>query len=187
MSRFGRRRLATALAAAIVPIVALGACSSDNAVDTSSPAAIRTSLDRATKQLGDGKIDDAEAAFAAIVEKDPNNDIARFGLGWIAQFKKDPEEAKRQYRAALESDPELTAALFNLSVLETADGDRASAIDLLRRAIAIDANDASARFNLGLLLRETGKNAAGEAELQRAVELNPALGPQAEALGFRAK
>jgi Tfp pilus assembly protein PilF len=186
-SRFGRCRLAPGLSAAFVLVLALAACSSGKAADLSSAAGIKASVDRATGLMTHGRFDDAEQAFDEILDHDPGNETAHFGLAFMAQTQKDPVEAKRQYQAALDTDPDFSSALFNLSILETADGNRDAAIDLLRRLIAVSANDAPAHFNLGLLLRDTGKAAEARSEMQRAVALDPALGPQADALGFRAK
>jgi Tfp pilus assembly protein PilF len=136
---------------------------------TPAGAAVQAGLDKHVK----GDLDGAGADYQKALETDPENALALYNLGLLAQTGGDNDVAEERYRAALTSSPDYQPAVFNLAIVRKAAGDDAEAEQLYRRAIELRPGDAGANLNLGLLLRDTGRRVEGDARVAAALELNP--------------
>jgi Tfp pilus assembly protein PilF len=72
-------------------------------------------LNKASRALADGKIDDAEAEAKQAEELDPNNPQTANLLGIVATKKNDYAEAVSQFNRALTADPKFYTAKLNLA------------------------------------------------------------------------
>lgn len=130
--------------------------------------------------LAQEKQQDPEGAtrtFRRVVELDPQNKLAWYNLGVIAQQDGKQAEALASYDNALKIDPSYTPALFNEAILvEPAEPDRA--VGLLKRAIAADPKAATAHLRLGLILSDKGRADEAGAEFRSAVAADPSLASQ---------
>jgi len=170
--------LARAAAVVIVGMLALGACSSDEA----SPAAgkqgdtVAALLASGMAAQGKGDAETAAAAYKGVLATDPTNKYALYNLGTIDQLAGRAAEAEPKYRAALASDPNFEPALFNLAIVRTTSAPQEAA-DLYEKVIALDPERAGAHFNLGVVQRSLGRAAEADRSFARARELDPTLKP----------
>jgi tetratricopeptide (TPR) repeat protein len=123
---------------------------------------------------GQGRLDEAKAAWEQAVKIDPKNKLAWFNLGWVAQSRRDPAGAIQNYDKALESDPSYGPAMFNKAIVLEA-SDREAAIVLYRKILASNKKGASAHFRLGLLLDQKGDKAGARGAFAQVTKLDAAL------------
>ena len=116
----------------------------------------------------------AKGIFLEVVDREPDNAIALFDLGVLAQAAGEDDDALRRYRAAASADPKLVDAIFNEATVLAAT-DRAAAADAYRRVIAVEPGRAAAHLNLGLILAERGSLADAKSQLGEALRLDPSL------------
>jgi tetratricopeptide (TPR) repeat protein len=72
--------------------------------------------DEITLLIMSNKIDEAKEKLSAAIEKDPDNHILYYEMGYIYDAAEEYDEASRWYEKCLEKDPEYFEALFNLGV-----------------------------------------------------------------------
>ena len=185
-----RRRLAwfgLAAAALLAPFVAGLAIWVTGAVGTSEPdtAASLSPLEQGLQAHVEGRIDDAERAYQAVLLDGPSK-FALYNLGLIAQGRGATEQADAYYRQALVIDPDYWLALYNLAVLRANAGGIDEAMRLYRRTIDTNPEWAGAHLNLGILLVAQGRKREGLAEIDTALKLDPSLGDAQTALSSAA-
>jgi tetratricopeptide (TPR) repeat protein len=171
----------TAPTATTAPATTTAAATSQSTSDTSAAAGQvpggSPALDAALALHTAGKLDEAVAAYKAILTGEPANKFALYNLGQIAQQRGNADEAATDYQAALKADANYVPALYNLSIIRAAKGDAVGAIALLRTAVAAEPGNANANFNLGKLLVSTGSDQEGADYIAKAVAIDPALKP----------
>lgn len=132
-------------------------------------------VQRGLDALAAGDTGSAVHQFVSVLEADPDNELALYNLGHIAQTNRDLGSAEEYYRAVLDEDPRFEAALFNLALLREAAGGTQEAIELYREVLAVNANNAEAHMNLGLLLLAAERTGEASEEIRAAVQLDPSL------------
>ncbi|MFF3907686.1 tetratricopeptide repeat protein [Streptomyces sp. NPDC001848] len=116
----------------------------------------------------------AAHSYRRLLELDPHNKSAWYGLGLTAQQTGQSAEARVAYDKALEIDPSFTSALFSEALLlKSSDPDRA--VELLRRAAATDPKAAGVHLQLGRLLAKKGHDDEARDAFRRAVAAEPGL------------
>jgi Tfp pilus assembly protein PilF len=116
----------------------------------------------------------AARTFRRALELDPDNKLAWYNLGVIAQRDGRTADAREAYDKALKIDPTYASALFNEAVLvESSDPDQAVA--LLKRAVAADPKASTAYLRLGRALAKKGRDDEAEDAFRRAVAIDPEL------------
>jgi tetratricopeptide (TPR) repeat protein len=120
-------------------------------------------LTRASRDLADGKIDEA-AADAKLAEKlDPNNPETANLFGIVASKKKDYPEAVSQFNRALTENPKFYTAKFNLVDVLLLHGDYQQARSILSDLSEIDPKSEVVQFKFALsyvLANETDQASA---------------------------
>jgi tetratricopeptide (TPR) repeat protein len=120
-------------------------------------------LTRASRDLADGKIDEA-AADAKLAEKlDPNNPETANLFGIVASKKKDYPEAVSQFNRALTENPKFYTAKFNLVDVLLLHGDYQQARSILSDLSEIDPKSEVVQFKFALsyvLANETDRASA---------------------------
>ncbi len=126
-----------------------------------------------------GRLEEAEAAYLALIARDPGNADARHMLGGIAYQRGDLTGALAHYdQAAAGGLGDLSDALqFNRGNVLKALGRRDEAIAAFRRTVAINQDNLHAWYNLGLLLQGGDDAAAAEVAYRRALALDPRYRP----------
>ncbi|MEU9172530.1 tetratricopeptide repeat protein [Streptomyces sp. NPDC048420] len=119
----------------------------------------------------------AARTYRRVLEMDPENKVAWYNLGVIAQQDGRTTDARAAYEKSLRIDPKYTSALFNEAVLlKSSEPERA--IALLKRAIATNSQAATAHLQLGQILAEKDRGDEAEDEFRRAVAADPSLHAQ---------
>jgi tetratricopeptide (TPR) repeat protein len=120
-------------------------------------------INRASRDLADGKIDEA-AADAQLAEKlDPTSPESANLLGIVASKKKDYAEAVSQFTRALTENPKFYTAKFNLVDVLLLQGDYQQARSILADLSEIDPKSEVVQFKVALtyvLANETDQASA---------------------------
>jgi tetratricopeptide (TPR) repeat protein len=120
-------------------------------------------INKVTRDLADGKIDDA-ASDARVAQKlDPNNPETANLIGIVATKKKDYAEAVSQFNRAITEDPKFYIAKFNLVDVLMLQGDYARARSILADLSEIDPKSEIVQFKFALsyvLANETDQASA---------------------------
>ncbi|MFD4974294.1 tetratricopeptide repeat protein [Streptomyces sp. NPDC058424] len=136
----------------------------------SADALLRSALQRQVKQDPLGAAQD----YRRVLEMDPRNKSAWYGLGLIDQQYGRTADARADFEKALEIDPHFMSALYSEAhMLRSSDPDRA--IELLRRAAATDPKATAIHLQLGRLLAEKGRRGEAGDAFRRAVAVDHKL------------
>lgn len=121
-----------------------------------------------------GKYEEAEQAFAKVVELQPNDAYTKINLAWslVRQGRdSDLEEAVRLCRTALRLKPDLADAYGCLGVVAAKQGRLREAESNLIRSIRLD-RIRGRRSDLGALYIQMGRHADAEKILTEAIDIN---------------
>jgi tetratricopeptide (TPR) repeat protein len=135
--------------------------------------ALRTGFQHAVELHNAGKIDEAEAAYKAILEKSPNVAEVYQNLGQLYLGKKDYPAAETAFLKGLEIRPDSSdiSTLLARTYQESGQPDKAMA--LLEKAAGANPQDAKAQFNRGIFLLNANKNEEAIAAFEAAVKADP--------------
>jgi predicted TPR repeat methyltransferase len=103
-----------------------------------------------------GRLDEAEAAYRAILAEDPGDPDALHFLGLLRHQRGDPQSAVELMERALERVPDWPDALSNLGNVLRRQGRRDEARRRYERALELDQAHPAARTGLALVLRGEG-------------------------------
>ncbi|CAB3775506.1 Photosystem I assembly protein Ycf3 [Paraburkholderia caffeinitolerans] len=120
-----------------------------------------------------GRLGDAQAFYARILELQHDQPAALHYFGVLALNQGDPEHAAQLMDRALAQAPGDAELLANRGVVAVRLGDHAAAAALQRKAIEIAPDFANAHNNLGNALMELGDLACAEQHYRRARSLDP--------------
>ncbi|MFJ3233533.1 tetratricopeptide repeat protein [Streptomyces sp. NPDC086787] len=116
----------------------------------------------------------AVSTYQRLLRLDPENKLAWYNLGVLAQQKGSTAEARTAYEKALKIDPDYASALFNEAILlKKSEPDHAA--ELLRRAITAQPEAPTAHLQLGLILADKDRSDDAREEFRRAVASDPSL------------
>ncbi|MFJ8358999.1 tetratricopeptide repeat protein [Streptomyces sp. NPDC093984] len=134
---------------------------------------LQTALEQQQRHDSQG----AARAYRRVLDLDPDNKFAWYGLGVIAQTSGNTFEARASYDKALKIDPSFMSALYSEAMmLKTSDPDRA--VGLLKRAAAAQPKAATLNMQLGKILAAKGRDDEAKDAFRRAVAADPSLRPQ---------
>jgi tetratricopeptide (TPR) repeat protein len=119
-----------------------------------------------------GRLDEAERLYRAILKLSPEHFGALHYLGMIATAQGSPEEAERLIRQALTLRDD-AAARSNLGTVLAALGRHAEAIEAYERALCLMPGDADVHVNLGASLHALGRNQEAITHFETALASNP--------------
>ncbi len=124
-----------------------------------------------------GKWEEAEKEYRAVLEKNPNLPGIHYRLGRLilsaAETDTTKENARKEFEQELSLDPGNAAAEFILGELDLPLGKIDDAIAHFSRAVKNDDSFVDAFLELGRALTSAGKAAEAMAPLQRAAKLQP--------------
>ncbi|MDF3298164.1 tetratricopeptide repeat protein [Streptomyces tropicalis] len=136
----------------------------------SADALLQSALQRQFRQDSSGATQD----YRRVLEMDPKNKRAWYGLGLIDQQYGRTADARADFEKALAIDPHFMSALYSEAyMLKSSDPDQA--IQLLERASAAEPKAAAIQLQLGRLLMEKGRKGEAEAAFRRAVTIDHRL------------
>ena len=107
-------------------------------------------LNKAARDVNEGKIDDADAAAKQAQALDPNNPQTANLLGIVATKKKDYTEAASQFNRAITADPKFYAAKLNLVDALLLKGDFDQARSVLADLSQVDPKSEVVQFKFAL-------------------------------------
>lgn len=113
----------------------------------------------------EGREQDAEEAFAEVVEASPGNRVALYNLGILRRSRGDLDGALEAFDRIIAVEPDFVAARQQRAITRQSAGDLSGAIDDLRAAFAQAPENVEVRTHLGALLVATGTVEEGEALL----------------------
>lgn len=128
---------------------------------------------KAQNAAKDKKYDDAAALFRQIVETDPGDFPAWFGLGTVYFSQKNYPEADKAYTQAIAKHPNYLVALISLGRLRLVEKNIDGAIEALSQAVKIDPSSAQANYFLGEAYLQNKKGSLAVGYLNEAIKLDP--------------
>ncbi|MGW2703696.1 tetratricopeptide repeat protein [Streptomyces sp. NPDC001340] len=136
-------------------------------------ALLQTALKQQQRQDPQG----AARTYRHVLDLDPGNKFAWYGLGVIAQMGGNAFDARANYDKALKTDPSFISALYSEAMmLKSSDPDRAAG--LLKRAVAAQPKAATLHLQLGQILAAKGHANEAKNAFRHAVAADPSLRSQ---------
>jgi tetratricopeptide (TPR) repeat protein len=136
-------------------------------------AELRTAFEKAVEAQGAGRLDEAEAAYKAILEKSPDVPEVYQNLGSVYAKRKDFPAAEAAYLKALELRPESADIAAQLAKLYQDNGQPDKAMAIMAKSAGANPADAKAQFNQGIFLLNANKNEEAVAAFEAAVKADP--------------
>lgn len=142
---------------------------------TRTPRSLEWTCDTAADAaVTEGRWEDALAAHEALLEKDPDNCLTRYHLGYILGRLGHRDAEIDHYRRAIACGYTRDDRLyFNLGMALGDQGDMDGALTAFDRAVAIAPRNADNHFGKGLIARAADQDEQAEKALRKAVRLSP--------------
>ena len=161
-----------------VLILFLEGCSFNEAqYDPAASSRALSLVDRGASFLEVGDLKRAEASFRLAMEIAPSTAAAVDGLGCVAFFLGNFEEAERDFLEAYNMDSNYNTSVGNLAILYEAEGKPEKAAEIYKQSISLDPADFRVRNNFAAHLADHGKKAQSLEHLLKAEALarNPLI------------
>lgn len=139
----------------------------------SEAAALRTSFQKAVELQSAGKVDEAEAAYKAILTTTPDVPEVYQNLGQLYLVKKDYAAAETAFQKGLELRPESTDMTTQLARVYQESGQADKAMALIEKSAGANPQDARAQFNRGIFLLNANKNEEAIGAFEAAIKADP--------------
>jgi Flp pilus assembly protein TadD len=136
---------------------------------------LRESFQKAVELQSAGKLDEAEAAYKAILEKNPDIPEVYQNLGSVYALKKDFASAEAAFLKGLELRPDSADIATQLARLYQDNGQPQKAMELMNKSAGANPADAKAQFNQGIFLLNAQKNEEAIAAFEAAIKADPAM------------
>lgn len=154
-----------------------------NGVSTVNPD-IETMIAEGVAAIGQGRREDAEAAFRKVLAREPGNTDALRRLGVVVYMGGDFQEALSLLELAISLAPDDADAHNNLAAILIDQDEVTDAEAHLRRALALQPGDADINFNLGLILLKRGNHAEARPCFEAVTSVRPDDGDAHHNLGL---
>lgn len=110
---------------------------------------LRGSFNKANALMNEGKLDEAEAEYRALIVKNPTVPQLHHNLAIVLSKKKDVAGAEASYLKAIEVKPDYDEGYVGLTNLYVAQNQADKAVELLTKVLAARPDDAKLQFQLG--------------------------------------
>jgi tetratricopeptide (TPR) repeat protein len=130
-------------------------------------------LNAATTLAGEGRIDEAVAAFEAIAAAAPQVPLVHFKLAAAYKKKGDTAKAEASFRKSIELDPGFVDGYVSLATLLAESGKKDQAVEVVRQGVAANEKSGRLPYALGVLEVSAGHNAAAREAFLKAESLDP--------------
>lgn len=151
----------------LVPKAAAQAAAADKSMDE-----LRGGFEKANALMNEGKLDEAEAEYRALIAKNPTVPQLHYNLAIVFTKKKDVAGAEAAYLKALEVSPAYTEGYQGLSNLYLTNNQADKAVELLTKAAAARPDDAKLQFQLGYAQFNSGQYEPAAASFAKAETLD---------------
>jgi tetratricopeptide (TPR) repeat protein len=135
--------------------------------------ALRGAFQKAVELQSAGKIDEAEAAYKAILETSPDVPEVYQNLGQLYLTKKDYPAAETAFQKGLELRPDSTDMSTLLARVYQESGQPEKAMALVEKSAGANPQDARAQFNRGIFLLNANKNEEAIGAFEAAIKADP--------------
>ncbi len=129
-------------------------------------------LQKAMEATQAGKLDEAEALYQQVLEKDASIPEVHYNLGSIYTSRKDWTSAESSYRKVLELKPEFSEAYVALSRVYEASGRQAEALEVMIQGVAANESDSMLQYDLGVLHLNAKRSEEAEAAFRKVAALD---------------
>jgi tetratricopeptide (TPR) repeat protein len=134
---------------------------------------LRGSFVKAVELQAAGKVDEAEAAYKAILAKSPDVPEVYQNLGQLYLQKKDYPNAETAFQKGLELRPDSTDMSTLLARVYQESGQPEKAMALVEKSAGANPQDARAQFNRGIFLLNANKNEEAIGAFEAAIKADP--------------
>jgi Tfp pilus assembly protein PilF len=134
---------------------------------------VTADLNAAADLAGQGRVDEAVAAYEAIAAAAPQIPLAHYRLAAAYKKKGDTAKAEASFRKSIELDPGFVDGYVSLATLLAESGKREQAIEVVRQGGAANEKSGRLRYALGVLEVGAGNNAAAREAFLKAESLDP--------------
>jgi tetratricopeptide (TPR) repeat protein len=159
----------------VIPDFKLNTAAEASAQPGSAASELRGQFSKAVELQSAGKLDEAEAAYKAILAKAPDVPEVYQNLGTIYALKKDVPAAEAAFQKGLELRPESSDMATQLAKLYQENGQPEKAIAIMEKSAGANPTDAKAQFNRGIFLLNSYKNEEAIAAFEAAIKADPAM------------
>ncbi len=121
----------------------------------------------------EGKLDEALAAYEAIVASAPQVPILHYSLAGAYKKKGEAAKAEAAYRKSVELDPKFVDGYVGLATLLAEGGKRATAIEVIQQGASQNEQSGRLQYALGVLQVGAGDNRAAREAFLKAEALDP--------------
>lgn len=142
-------------------------------VDPVDAAVAEALVEEAGQQLEQGNAEDALAAYAQAIQKNPRLTEAHLGIGQVYRTQGEYNRAAAAYRSAIFTDPNNFDARYFYGLTNQLEGLTQAAIDSYRRALMIQPDSFPANRDMGSAQLQHGDPEAAIPYAEKAVELEP--------------
>ena len=136
---------------------------------------LRKAFSAAVDLQNAGKLDEAIAAYKAILEKSQDVPEVHLNLGTVYSVKKDNAAAEAEFQKAMELRPGYTDAASSLARLYQSMGQADKAMAIMDQATGANPSDAKAQFSRGLVLMNGGKTEDAAKAFEQAAAADPSM------------
>lgn len=158
-----------------IPDFKLATMAQASAQPGSAAAELRSSFQKAVELQSAGQLDEAEAAYKAILEMAPDIPEVYQNLGSIYGLKKDFAAAEAAFLKALALRPDSADISTQLAKLYQDNGQPDKAMAIMEKSAGANPADAKAQFNRGIFLLNAYKNEEAIAAFEAAVKADPGM------------
>ncbi|HYN05262.1 MAG TPA: tetratricopeptide repeat protein [Vicinamibacteria bacterium] len=158
-----------------VPDFKLATMAQASAQPGSAASELRAQFATAVDLQSAGKLDEAEAAYKAILEKAPDVPEVYQNLGSVYAAKKDVPAAEAAFLKGLELRPDSADMATQLAKLYQENGQPEKAMAIMEKSAGANPTDAKAQFNRGIFLLNSYKNEEAIAAFEAAIKADPAM------------
>ena len=118
---------------------------------------LRAGFEKGNALMNEGKLDEAEAEFRALIAKNPTVPQLHHNLAVVLSKKKDAAGAEASYLKALEVRPDYIDGYAALSNFYLANNQGDKATEVINKALATQPDNAKLQFQLGLAQFASGQ------------------------------
>jgi len=134
---------------------------------------VHSLLQQGNQSLNTGNLPNAKNLYLEVLNQNPNESDAHFGLGWIAFKEKKIEDACQYLKKANEIQPLNKNYLHGLADLYTQTGQPQAAIVLFQQYLKAEPTHADIYFKYANLLARTNQAELAIEALQQCIKLSP--------------
>lgn len=142
---------------------------------TPSPGTPSPLLAEAISLHRQGRMHEAQARYARILQSEPGNTQARYYQGLLRLQGGETAAGIAALKQVVKRQPDHAEAHYNLGLAYSGQGNSQQALRCFERVVALQPDVAEAQFYLGMTLARLGRQEAGVPHLERAIVLKPGL------------